>query len=97
MGDAPRYTSVQMIVGSLFLLGNRESFHWRASNITNDIRYNLSLMNNPQINLIQHTSSKVAAALAGHGIKARHISLFHKGLDMPRWLMKMFENTGLHF
>lgn len=55
------------------------------------------LMNNPQINLIQHTSNKVAAALAGHGIKARHISLFHKGLDMPRWLMKMFANTGLHF
>lgn len=76
--------------------GQEEIYFWRHSKRINEIKHQLVLINNPQINLIHHSWNKIATALAGHGIKGNQLSLYHRGVEKPKWLMKLINQAGFN-
>lgn len=78
------------------LFSNEEVNLWRHSNCLDELCHLLGWLNWPRMELIHHAWNKAAAALAGKGINAVGLSLFHQGMEKPHWLMKILEGLGFH-
>lgn len=72
------------------------SYHWRHSNCIYENRQLIILLNKPHIDLIHQSWNKIIAALVGQEIKTIRLSLFHQGMEKPKWLMKMIDKVGFH-
>lgn len=79
------------------LQGNEDLVQWRSSNYINEIRQRISYLTDPQIDLIHHSWNKIAILLANQGIKATQLSLYHQGMEKPKWLVKVIHQTRFHF
>lgn len=51
----------------------------------------------PKILFVPSDWNRAARSLAIHGLNHHEISLFHHGRELPRWLMKTFNLSGLSF
>ncbi|KAH7672365.1 hypothetical protein IHE45_09G049900 [Dioscorea alata] len=65
--------------------------------VTADLRHLLLSLGCPRVDCIPRNSSRVAQTHAYQGIKSVPISMFHIGMDMPRWLMKVIEDAGFNY
>lgn len=79
------------------LQGNEDLVQWHSSNYINEIRQRISYLTDPQIDLIHHSWNKIAILLANQGIKATQLSLYHQGMEKPKWLVKVIHQTRFHF
>ena len=76
---------------------NRSDNIWRLLNLTNNLKHIVEKMGNPKVEVIPRDWKFLADDLARKGSLSPTISLFHRGLDLPRWLMRTIEDLGLHF
>ncbi|XP_039117861.1 uncharacterized protein LOC120253623 [Dioscorea cayenensis subsp. rotundata] len=80
-----------------FLYGLEEVNNWRAANSLANIKHQMRRFNEPPIHLIPAQWNKIAATMASKGVNAFQLSLFHKGMDLPRWLMRLLERSFFNF
>lgn len=80
-----------------FLHGLEEVNNWRAANSLANIKHQMRRFNEPPIHLIPAQWNKIAATMASKGVNAFQLSLFHKGMDLPRWLMRLLEHSFFNF
>ncbi|XP_039142228.1 uncharacterized protein LOC120279366 [Dioscorea cayenensis subsp. rotundata] len=76
------------------ICSNEGLISWRQDRSLDCLRRLLLQLNQPRIDAIPHYWNRVAAALAGHGMHASQLSLFHMGLEKPKWLMKLSHQAG---
>ena len=51
----------------------------------------------PSMVLVPREWTQIAIKLARHGNNSHLLSLFHQGMDLPRWLMKVTKQSGFYF
>ncbi|XP_039132528.1 uncharacterized protein LOC120269260 [Dioscorea cayenensis subsp. rotundata] len=86
------YISSVELWKALHLLENEVG--WRHVHSFLHLRELLQLSNHPSVEVIPHQWNRIAAALAGHSISFPHLSLFHRGLEKPKWLMELISHAG---
>lgn len=67
---------------------------WRLEQQIQNIKILLVEMESPSFHSIPLSWNRVAHALALHGLQHHEVSLFHRGQDLPRWLMKILGPIG---
>lgn len=70
---------------------------WRSSWLITELCQNLLNCGSPRINLIPWSWNRVVTSLAGRGVSSVQLSLFHRSMERPRWLMGAIEKAGFQF
>ncbi|KAJ0978384.1 hypothetical protein J5N97_013858 [Dioscorea zingiberensis] len=74
--------------------GHDNEADWRLQPLIIELRQKLLNSGQQRLDYIPWKWNKIAGSLAGHGINLVSISLFHRGMERPRWLMRMVETAG---
>ncbi|KAJ0980786.1 hypothetical protein J5N97_009041 [Dioscorea zingiberensis] len=77
--------------------GHDNDADWRMQPLIIELRQKLLNSGQQKLDFIPWKWNKIAGSLAGHGIKLVSLSLFHRGMERPRWLMRIVEASGYHF
>ncbi|XP_039141563.1 uncharacterized protein LOC120278880 [Dioscorea cayenensis subsp. rotundata] len=67
---------------------------WFSQTSVANLYHLLSEIGNPRIDMIPWNWNKLAYASTWKGFSSPDLSLFHKSLDLPRWLMKAINNAS---
>ena len=91
----------KVFISSLGLLrlveGVESESNWRLQEYRLDLQRLLLESDHPEVAIIPRQWNRLASSLAGRGFKATQLSLFHQGMERPRWLMRMIEWSGYNF
>ncbi|KAJ0978766.1 hypothetical protein J5N97_014240 [Dioscorea zingiberensis] len=77
--------------------GQDSEIEWRSHPSITDLRQNWLRHEHLRMDFIPWKWNRMAGSLARHGMNLVSISLFHRGMERPRWLMRMVEAVGFHF
>lgn len=86
------YTSSEELWRSI--LFNEDLVSWRQCASKASLVQLLNNLNQPHIEFIPQHWNHIATALAARGIHASQLSLFHSGMETPKWLMKLYNHSG---
>ena len=67
---------------------------WRLQEQRVDVQRLLQEAGHPELLAVPRQWNSLALSLADRGLKATQLSLYHQGLDRPRWLMRTIERSG---
>ena len=76
--------------------GNVET-DWQFLEALNNVKRLLHLLQNTTIHYVPRDLNTIAEALANYRRLNPGLSLFHKGLQLPNWLMDITKNAALTF
>lgn len=66
---------------------------WRSSQVFKDLHNYLAMFHEPVVDLILGRWNKIASSLSMQGLHVSQLSLFHQGMELPRWLMRIVGST----
>lgn len=70
---------------------------WLAHNAITDLRHLLLPLRNCSVTHILRSWNDLASSLAYRRVNWVPISLFHRGLEKPQWLLKAVDDVGFNF
>lgn len=76
------------------LQGFDNDINWRLDQMLHELRSLLLQLSIPQVSLIPRDCNRLAIEIAGKGFNVPFLSLFHQGLEKPRWLMNAVQKFG---
>ncbi|KAJ0988500.1 hypothetical protein J5N97_006856 [Dioscorea zingiberensis] len=77
--------------------GQDSEIEWRSHPSITNLRQSWLRHEHLTMDFIPWKWNRMAGSLAGHGMNLVSISLFHRGMERPRWLMRKVEAAGFHF
>lgn len=77
------------------ILSNNASISWRIEPLISNITDYLSYLGNPHIHIVPRSWMNVAVSLAFRGLNSHALTLFLQGRDLPFWLMKLLNSSGI--
>lgn len=70
---------------------------WISIGAVDNLHQLMFQLNYYRLDYIPRSWNHIAIALAAHGTGHIPLSLFHRGMKKPSWLMKLIQDVGFNF